>query len=377
MEIEVLTFDADPDHGGFGARVDALVRMLAAFARVRVTLTDWFQGARVPGVAYEPFPVQDTLWTRLRRLRTYYKTDFPPRARTPSSDLQIVETLDLWGMRPRVSGTPRILDEHNVYWDLLKYDMASAPFFSTRLGRTQLVRRSLQPRLWRRAKEYEIGAIREAAGTFVTSATDREALVREIPDRADRIHVLPNTVDLDRCRDFSEAETGREVLFVGNYSYGPNLEAARFIQERLAPRIPDAAFVLVGKGAPLPQGAASNVVARGFVPDLNEALGPAAVCVAPLTKGSGTRLKILSYLASGKAVVASTKAAEGLEAHAGVHLLLRDEPEDFVRAVRTLLDDPEMRRDLGRNGRRLVKDRYDWRVYVDWLKAYCGSLSSG
>lgn len=44
MEVEILTYDADPNHGGFGARVDALIRMFAAFARVHVTLTDWFGG---------------------------------------------------------------------------------------------------------------------------------------------------------------------------------------------------------------------------------------------------------------------------------------------------------------------------------------------
>ncbi len=352
------------------------MRMFAAFAHVRVTLTDWFEGTRVPGVVYEPFPVRDTLGTRVRRLRTYYKTDFRRRVGAPSPDLQVVETLDLWGLRPSSARTPRILDEHNVYWDLLKYDISSAPFFSTRLGQTRLVRRFLEPRLLRRAKEYEIRAIREATGTFVTSPVDREALAREIPDRAQRIHVLPNTVELDLFHDFSERESERSVLFIGNYTYGPNLEAARFIREQLAPRIPDAQFVLVGKGPTAPEGAASNVVAKGFVPDLNNALGPAAVCVAPLTKGSGTRVKILTYLASGKAVVASSKAAEGLEAQDGVHLLIRDEPEEFVRAVRTLLDDPDARRDLGRHGRQLVKDRYDWRVYVDWLREYCGSLQA-
>ncbi len=376
MDVEILTYDADPNHGGFGARVDALVRMFAAFARVRVTLTDWFEGTRVPGVIYEPFPVRDTLGTRLRRLRTYYKTDFPRRDGAPPPDLQVVETLDLWGLRPSAPRTPRILDEHNVYWDLLKYDMSSAPFFSTRLGRTRVVRRFLEPRLWRRAKAYEVRAIREAAGTFVTSLVDREVLAHEIPDRAQQIRVLPNTVDLDHYRDYSGTEAGRSVLFIGNYAYGPNLEAARFIEEQLAPRIPDAQFVLVGKGPTAPERAVSNVAAKGFVPDLNDALGPATVCVAPLTKGSGTRLKILTYLASGKAVVASTKAAEGLEAQDGVHLLLRDEPDEFVGAVRTLLEDPEARRDLGRRGRQLVKDRYDWKVYVDWLKEYCGTLRS-
>ena len=374
MEVEIRTYDADPDHGGFGARVDALVRMFAAFAHVHVTLTDWFSGARVPGVDYEVFRVQDTTGTRLRRLATYYKTDFPKRPEPFRADLRVVETLDLWGLTKGARGVPRILDEHNVYWELLKYDMGSAPFFSTRLGRRKVVRRLLEPYLWRRAKAYEVRAIREAEGTFVTSPVDRDSILRELPDRADRVHVLPNTVDVERYPDFSESETANDVVFVGNYAYGPNQEAARFIAERLAPALPDARFVLVGGNPPALPDRPPNVVTTGFVRDLDTVLGPAAVCIAPLTLGSGTRLKILTYLASGKAVVASRKAVEGLDVHDDVDVLIRDDEEGVRDGVRALLDDPERRRNLGRNGRRLVQEHYDWRVYVDWLKRFSASL---
>jgi glycosyltransferase involved in cell wall biosynthesis len=376
MEVEILTFDADPDHGGFGARVDALVRMFAAFAHVHVTLTDWFKGARVPGVDYEEFPLRDTTGTRLRRLRTYYKTDFPRRVRTYRPDLVVVETLDLWGLTEGARGVPRILDEHNVYWQLLKFDMASAPFFSTRLGQNKTIRRLLEPYLWGRARDYEHRAIRQAEGTFVTSGLDREVIVRELPDCADHVHVLPNTVDVERYRDFSESETTNDVVFVGNFAYGPNQEAAQFIGERLAPALPQARFLLVGSNPPTLRDRPPNVVTTGFVRDLDTVLGPAAVCVAPLTQGSGTRLKILTYLASGKAVVASAKAVEGLDVHDGVDLLIRDDEAGVRDAVRSLLDDPERRRSLGRNGRRLVQEHYDWRVYVDWLKRFSESLRS-
>ncbi len=377
MEVEILTYDADPDHGGFGARVDALVRMFAAFAHVRVILTDWLTGIRVPGVEYTAFPLADTGRSRLGRLRTYYKTDFPRRPKTTPPDLLVVETLDLWGLTQQTPGVPRILDEHNVYWELLRYDMTSAPFFSTRLGRNRAVRRLLEPYLWRRAKAYEARAIREAQGTFVTSEVDLNAIVRELPDRRNHVHVLPNTVDVQRYPDFTDTESVQDVVFVGNYAYGPNQEAATFIRERLAPALPGARFLLVGGNPHAAPNAPANLVTTGFVRDLNAVLGPAAVCVAPLSQGSGTRLKILTYLASGKAVVASTKAVEGLDVEDGVHLLIRDDDKGFESAVRGLLQDPEQRRTLGRNGRRLIEARYDWRVHVDWLKEYAESLRAG
>jgi glycosyltransferase involved in cell wall biosynthesis len=374
MEVEILTYDADPNHGGFGARVDAIVRMFAAFAHVHVTLTDWFGGNRVPGVEYEEWPVRDTSLSRLHRLRTYYKSDFPQRPGTARADLVVVETLDLWGLTGKTRGTPHILDEHNVYWNLLRYDMTKAPFFSTRLGRTKTIQRFLAPYLWRKARDYEVRAIRQAEATFVTSSVDRERILAELPDCSARVHVLPNTVDVERYTDFSGSEQTEDIVFVGNFAYGPNRDAARFVREQLAPGLPHARFLLVGGNAPIVHDAPPNVIATGFIRDLNTILGPAAVCIAPLTQGSGTRLKILTYLGSGKAVVASTKAVEGLEVRDGVHVLIRDDEAGFRAAITDLLNNPELRRNLGRNGRRLVQERYDWRVYVGWLKEFAATL---
>ncbi len=376
MDVEIITFDADPNRGGSPARVHSLIRMFAAFARVHVTLTDWFGGDRVPGVEYTELPVRDTPLTRLRRLRTFYKTDFPKRPSLEQPDLRVVEMLDLWGLSEADPGVPRILDEHNVYWELLKYDLGSAPFFSTWLGRREAVRKLLWPRLWQRAKDYETNAIRRAEGTFVTSAVDRARILEELPDSADRVHVLPNTVDLDRFPDLSRAETASDAVFIGNYAYGPNQEAARFIMDRIAPTLPQMRFLLVGGNPSALPPARGNVTATGHVPDLNAVLEHAAVCLAPLAQGSGTRLKILTYLASGKAIVATSKAVEGLEVQDGVHLLIRDGEEAFRQGLNRVLADADLRSTLGRNGRRLVQERYDWRVYVEWLRRYSSGLCS-
>ncbi len=374
MDVEILTYDADPNHGGFGGRVYALIRMFAEFAKVHVVLTDWFGGVRVPGVDYEELPLRDSALSRMLRLRTYYKTDFPVRKLAGRADLVIVESLDLWGLSEGRSGSPRILDEHNVYWELLDYDIENAPFFSTWLGRRKGVRGLLQPYLRRRAKAYEIGAIQRAEATFVTSDPDRARIVQASPGVAGRVHVLPNTVDINEFPDFSTRRTTDDVVFMGNYAYGPNRQAARFIADELAPAIGRARFLLVGASPPSLPHLPSNVLITGYVEDPKPILGKAAVCVAPLVQGSGTRLKILAYLAFGKAVVSTSKAAEGLEIQDGTHLLIRDDPASFRVAVQELLDDPEMRLKLGANGRRLVQEHYDWRTHVAWLRGLSRSL---
>lgn len=370
MKVEIITFDADPEHGGFGARVYALIRMFSQFAQVRVVRTDWFQGPRVPGVAYRDEPVSDTFSSRLRRLRWYYKTDFPRRDVADRPDLAVVESLDLLGMHQYGGAVPLILDEHNLYWNLLRYDMTTSPFFQTRWGRTRAVQALLTPYLLNRAKAFELRAVRTAAHTLVTSESDREILLSVAPELKARVHVLPNCVDLDRIPYAPEAELGTDVLFVGNFRYTPNRDAALYVSRSLAPRLPEARFVLAGSSPPSEVRGLPNVRAPGYVQDLRPLLAQARVCIAPLFQGSGTRLKILTYLAAGRAVVATRKACEGLGVEDGVHLLLRDEPEGFAQAVRDLLSDEGLGRTLGREGRRFVESRFDWRVHVGWLRQF-------
>ena len=68
----------------------------------------------------------------------------------------------------------------------------------------------------------------------------------------------------------------------------------------------------------------------GFVDDVRLPVAEAAVCVAPIRQGGGTRLKILEAMALGTPVVATSKGAEGLDVIDGEHLLLADDPETFA-----------------------------------------------
>ena len=73
------------------------------------------------------------------------------------------------------------------------------------------------------------------------------------------------------------------------------------------------------------------VEAPGFVAG-RASLGGAksAVYVVPLRVGGGTRLKMVDAMAQGKAIVATTLGAEGIEGEDGRHFMLADAPEAFA-----------------------------------------------
>ena len=95
--------------------------------------------------------------------------------------------------------------------------------------------------------------------------------------------------------------------------YKPNVDAAFWLAKDIFPsiarRVPEARLLLVGHDTrhrlrPLADG--HRIVAPGSVADVTPLVGEAAVSVAPVRAGSGTRIKILEALALGVPVVSTT-----------------------------------------------------------------------
>ena len=73
-----------------------------------------------------------------------------------------------------------------------------------------------------------------------------------------------------------------------------------------------------------------RIMVTGSVPDVAEFVARAAVIVAPLRYGSGTRLKILEAMAMAKVVVATPLGCEGIEARPGEEIVVAEAPDDQV-----------------------------------------------
>jgi len=144
------------------------------------------------------------------------------------------------------------------------------------------------------------------------------------------------------------------------------------VMPRLLRLKPSAKFVVVGQGAPdsLLRLADANVEFTGAVPDVRPYVARAAVVIAPLRVGSGTRLKILEALAMGKPVVTTTIGCEGLSVVNGEHLMVADDPQSFAETVARLMSDRKLATELGRSGRALIERDYSWSVVVQQLERF-------
>ena len=103
-----------------------------------------------------------------------------------------------------------------------------------------------------------------------------------------------------------------------------------------------------------------GVEVTGFVETVYPELARARVFVCPIRYGSGTRLKLLEAFAAGLPVVSTSLGAEGIDYVDGEHLMIADSPGDQAGAILDLLGDDALARQLGRSGRGLAIERYDW-----------------
>ncbi len=149
-----------------------------------------------------------------------------------------------------------------------------------------------------------------------------------------------------------EGVDGR-ILFVGNFAHRPNVDAAERLVTRIFPllraRHADTELRLVGPNPPaqIRALAGPGITVTGRVDDVADELAPAAVVVAPIDTGGGTRVKVLEALGAGKAVVASPTAVDGLRDDVASAVLVAEDDEGFAGAVSRLLDDRQERRRLG------------------------------
>lgn len=237
-------------------------------------------------------------------------------------------------------------------------------------------RADAEPSRWRRAlfrheaaklARLERRSARRTALHLTVSEVDGRRLRQIVGDGA--IRVVPNGVDtawFAPQRPLGHGDGG--LVFAGALDWYPNREAMRFFTREVWPLLahdaPERRLAIVGRSAPpdLQQLAgARGITLPGFVEDVRPWLDDASIYVCPIRDGGGTRLKVLDAMAMAKPIVATTLAVEGLALEEGVHYLRADAPAEWLRQVRRLEADGELRRRMAAANRALALERFDWR----------------
>ncbi|MCC7447828.1 MAG: glycosyltransferase [Anaerolineae bacterium] len=227
---------------------------------------------------------------------------------------------------------------------------------------------------WKRLTHFEKAVCEGVDRVIAVSDADADAFRQLVPGVA--VDVVPNGIYAEEyTRSTQQLDLGSAaLLFTGTMNYRPNIDAVIWFADNVLPDIrkavPEARFFVVGNK---PHNRLDGVRQRadvevtGWVQDVLPFLHSAAVYVAPLRMGSGTRLKLLQAMAAKCAVVSTRLGAQGLNVTSGHELVLADDADSFARSTITLLRDPAQRVQLGEAARDLVCSAYDWSVIVPRL----------
>lgn len=255
----------------------------------------------------------------------------------------------------------------------------------------RLVLRSLnvECRIWEGLARLERGGLRRLALRHVASSMrayelrSMQRLDAIVPiseaDAADfrtlgvtpPMYVVPCGVTVNPASDAARPGT---VGFIGSLDFLPNQDAVRWILDELWPRVveqePAARLSIAGSSPP----AWLRERVHGDIADAVMFFRENAVIIAPLFAGGGMRIKVLEAMALGKAVVATTIGAGGIDVEDGRDIVLADDAASFANAVVRLLREPGTAARIGEAARAKAAQRYDSDTLARGLLRFYESL---
>lgn len=302
-----------------------------------------------------------------------------PRLRKAIQEHEERRPVDVWqfewtpflGMLRRPERASKVLIAHNVdslIWQRY-YETEPSP-----------LRRWYVRGQWRKFERYERRTFADA-DRVVTVSDDDAALARG-RFGIENVDVVDNGVDGAYFGSVEGPHSPDRVLFLGSLDWRPNQDAVRALLDDVFPAVraqaPTARLSVVGRKPP--DWLRRRVAATDFaelhadVADVRPYLGESGVMAVPLRIGGGSRLKILEALACGLPVVSTRVGAEGLRLENGRDLTVVDGVADMAAALVGCIRAPEQARRMADQGRRLVREHYDWDVLADRLEAVWESV---
>lgn len=260
---------------------------------------------------------------------------------------------------------PVVYDAHNVDSDSiqsLRYLLnSSMPFIKKVFIRFTMFLVPIIEMVAIKCADYIVAVSEEDRTRFIQKYGIDHNKIAVIPSGVDIQHLIPRK-DLNKIPDIGHGNKFL-ILFHGSCLNAPNMEARDLIRNYLAPKcaatIEEAMFVIAGTNCPIFE--EHNIRSVGFVKDIYSLIQAVDIAIVPIRNGGGTRLKILDYMGVGLPIVTTKKGIEGINAKNRKHaIIVSDVNDEFVDAIKYLINNEKERKRIGTNARRLAEERYDW-----------------
>jgi glycosyltransferase involved in cell wall biosynthesis len=259
-----------------------------------------------------------------------------------------------------LTGIPVVYHSHNALSDELEYYFAPG----------------WQRSLARRAGRFLDRQVPRRADYSIALTPELEAFLREHGVSAERIVTIPPAVspsalvELPACAP--EAFTGRfVVMYAGNLDGYQDLDVLLDAFMMAQPAIGRALLAVIthdarwgeragGRLARLVRTGVARVIVAPAFAVVRRLLATADVLVSPRSSWSGFPIKLINYMAAGRAIVAAEGSAKGLVSGETAVIVPNRDAHAFAAALVRLFCEPGLRQTLGDNARAAARAALTW-----------------
>lgn len=213
-------------------------------------------------------------------------------------------------------------------------------------------------------KHWESFYWRKAARVIAVSKNDAQVMRKTV--KGLETNIIPNGVGDDFTEDVP-THFNKTILFMGNYAWLQNSEAARVLARDVFPLIlkkqPDAKLIIAGQFTDKVKDLAGDSVEVldleiDDIKSVQQYFRTSGILIAPLYGPGGSRLKILSAMAARLPVVTTEIGISGIEVQEGKEILIGNTSEEIAELANKLLSNKSLYIKIVKNAREFVEKNY-------------------
>lgn len=213
---------------------------------------------------------------------------------------------------------------------------------------------------FRRLLSYERTIFEYFENKTIISEQDRNYIFH--PEK-DKINVVANGIDASFFENL-KLEKKYDLVFVGNLSYAPNIEAVHFILNNIIQVNPKLTCLISGanpsKSLIEKCSQYKNVTINGWVDDIRTSYQSGKIFIAPMMIGTGMQNKLLEAMASGLPCITTSMTNNAINAEDKKEIFVADSSEEYHEIINMLLSDQEKINLVGLAGKNFVQKNYSW-----------------
>ena len=198
----------------------------------------------------------------------------------------------------------------------------------------------------------------------IISSVDRNDIFHE---KNKTIQVVQNGIDTAYYNS-KDVEIKYDLVFIGNLSYPPNMHAATFIAHEILPvilsKFPQIKILIAGSNPTSKVLKLQNkhIDVKGWFNDIRDAYCSGKIFFAPMAIGTGLQNKLLEAMSLGIPCITSAHANRSLHALHMQNIFIGSDVKDYINHITELLENKDLRYQMGKEGRLFVEKNYNWNM---------------